>query len=88
MARKHKERRRQSFIRRGSETNSIFLEDLRGMVWNSRRDSDMDWKTLAIKASLHKNTVAKFAYGEVTKPNFRTVFNIAEAIGVRLKLGE
>lgn len=73
-----------AFIRRGAETDEIFLEDLRGQVWNSFRDAGKTWKELAIAARVTNNTISKFAYGETRRPVFRTVYNISEALSIRI----
>lgn len=81
-----RERRVVPFIRRGAETNDVFLEDLRGEVRNSTRgqNASLTWKQLAADASVSVNTVSRFAYGETKRPTFRTVFRIAEVLGMHL----
>jgi DNA-binding phage protein len=81
MTRKRAERKVVPFIRRGAETNDIWLEDLRGAVRNSIKDQGLTWKDIAELANLNQHTISKFAYGETKRPMFRTVFRIAESLG-------
>jgi DNA-binding phage protein len=78
-----KPRSRQPFIRRGADTTDIWLEDLRGQVWNSSRDQNLSWKDIAIRSGITSQTIAKFAYFETKRPMFNTVFKIAEALGIK-----
>ncbi len=71
-------------IPRGKETEDIFIEDLRGAVWNSMNDSGLTWQEISIRAGCKNATVSKFAYGETRRPVFRTVYKIAEALGIKL----
>jgi transcriptional regulator with XRE-family HTH domain len=73
---------RQPFVRRGAETNDIFVEDLRGHV----RNAHVTWANLAADANVCVSTVSKFAYGETKRPTFRTVFRIADALGITLRM--
>ena len=86
MTRKSAERKRQPFIRRGAESDEIWLEDLRGAVWNSNRDKGVLWKDIAQyrKPFLATSTVAKFAYGDTKRPVFRTIFRICEALDIQI----
>jgi transcriptional regulator with XRE-family HTH domain len=79
-------RKRQGFIKRGAETDDIWLEDLRGIVWSSSNELHITWKEIALRANIHKNTVANFAYGDTKRPVFRTIFRIAEALDIHITL--
>lgn len=59
------------------------LEDLRGIVWNSRRDTGKSWADLAAEANLAESTVRRFAYGDTKKPAHNTVFALEKAVGLR-----
>lgn len=83
-----KVRERVAFDRERAADFEIFLEDLRGMVWNSSRAHDLTWTQLAIRANVTLPTVSKFAYGETKRPTFPTVFGIARAIGARLRIAK
>lgn len=86
MKKARKTRKRIPLTKRGAEQFEVFLEDLRGIVWNSTRDANMNWAQIAVMANITAETVAKFAYHEVKRPQFRTVFGIAAAVGARLTL--
>ena len=59
------------------------IEDLRGIVWNSVKETGKDWATLAADANLAKSTVSRFAYGETKRPAHNTVFALERAVGLR-----
>lgn len=64
-------------------TYQDYIEDLRGIVWNSVAETGMTWKQLAEAAELSVLTVSKFAYGETKKPSSETVFKLEDAVGLR-----
>lgn len=59
------------------------MEDLRGVVWNAFVREGRTLEDIAVVANLHFLTVEKFAWGETKRPAFRTVFQLAMAVGFR-----
>jgi transcriptional regulator with XRE-family HTH domain len=59
------------------------IEDLRGIVWNSVKDTGKTWADLAADANLSVRTVSRFAYGETKNPAHNTVFALEKALGLR-----
>ena len=78
--------KRSGFDRRGASPEDIFLEDLRGVLWNSYVDASMSWIEIAGRARLAYSTVRRFASGETKRPQLYTVLRLMSAIGARLKL--
>lgn len=65
-------------------TYQDFIEDLRGIVWDSVKETGLSWDDLAIEAKLSPQTVSRFAYGETKVPTSRTVFQIASVVNLRM----
>jgi len=72
------------FSAKGAEAEDVFIEDLRGVIWNSARDVGLNWKQIAGAARLSPKTVSRFAYRETKRPTFYTIFRILTVVGVRL----
>lgn len=59
------------------------IEDLRGIVWNSVKDTGKTWADLAADANLSVRTVSRFAYGETKNPAHKTVCALERVVGLR-----
>lgn len=64
-------------------TYEDYIEDLRGIVWNSVKETGKTWADLAADASLAISTVSRFAYGDTKKPSSATVFALERALDIR-----
>lgn len=59
------------------------IEDLRGIVWNWRKDTGKSWADLAADAKLTVRTVSRFAHGETKRAAHSTVFALEYAVNLR-----
>lgn len=64
-------------------TYADYIEDLRGIVWNSIKETSKTWTALAADANLAVSTVSRFAYGDTKKPSSATIFALERAVGIR-----
>jgi len=58
------------------------LENVRGMVRNSVKDTGQTWKDLADKSGLSYATVLRFADGTTKWPRESTVFELLRAVDI------
>jgi len=65
-------------------TYQDFIEDLRGIVWNSAKETGLSWDELAREANLSPQTVSRFAYGETKVPTSRTLFQLVTVVNLRM----
>ena len=66
-------------------TYEEWLEDLRGLVFNSRQEVGLNWEDLAREANLLPSTVARFADGTTKRPHGRTIFELTKLFESRRK---
>lgn len=57
-----------------------WLEDLRGLVANSRREFAITHQMLALKANVSPTTLARFADGITKRPHARTILELARVL--------
>jgi len=63
------------------------IEDLRGLLWAAcKRGQQHLIDDIAVRAHLAPSTVEAFVFGQTKRPQDRTVFEIAKAIGFRMAL--
>jgi DNA-binding phage protein len=61
-----------------------FLQDLRGMLWNSVPTCGMEWPELAREAKLHVSTIENFLFGQTKRPQMNTIYRLLTAMGFRI----
>lgn len=61
-----------------------FIQDFRGLLWNSVVEFGLTWQQLAEKANLHVSTIENFLFGKTKRPQFPTMLRLLEAMGFRI----
>ncbi len=73
---------RDALLRKELDEYGIYLEDLRGFLFNELSD----WDKLAADANLSFSTIRNLAMGDTKRPQERTVRQILQALGFRVAI--
>lgn len=69
-----------------ADDEAKFLEDLRGLLWAKAGSRDGKWQNLAVRARLHRTTIAKFAQGVTRRPQLFTIRRMFVALDYTLAI--
>jgi hypothetical protein len=61
-----------------------FIEDFRGMLWNSYEECGMTLWALAAKANVSPRTILNFLFGITRRPQVPTIMKLLDAMGYRI----
>ena len=65
-----------------------FIQDFRGLLWNSVPECGKTWQELAQDARLAHSTIENLLFGTTKKPQTQTVLKLLTAMGYRVGIME